>query len=295
MKKILITGANSYIGTSVESWLKAFTGQYLVETIDMMDGAWRKHEFSQYDVVYHVAGLAHADVGKISEEHKQIYYQIKTDIAVDTARKAKAEGVKQFIFMSSMIIYGESGSYRNPKVINRNTIPQPSNFYGDSKLQADMEIQRLQDEEFKVVVVRPPMIYGKGSKGNYPILAKMAKKLPIFPKVTNKRSMLHIDNLCEFIRLMIDNEECGVFFPQNKEYSETSILVKLIAECTGHKIFVTKLLQPFVWLASFVPGKIGALVNKAFGNLIYSQEMSVYSKGNYQIVDLNESIKKTEC
>lgn len=295
MKKILITGANSYIGTSVESWLKAFTGQYLVETIDMIDGAWRKHEFSQYDVVYHVAGLAHADVGKISEEQKKNYYKINTDLAVDTARKAKAEGVKQFIFMSSMIIYGESGSYRNPKVINRNTIPQPSNFYGDSKLQADMEIQRLQDEEFKVVVVRPPMIYGKGSKGNYPILAKMAKKLPIFPKVTNKRSMLHIDNLCEFIRLMIDNEECGVFFPQNKEYSETSILVKLIAECMGHKIFVTKLLQPFVWLASFVPGKIGALVNKAFGNLIYSQEMSVYSKGNYQIVDLNESIKKTEC
>lgn len=295
MKKILITGANSYIGTSVESWLKAFTGQYLVETIDMIDGAWRKHEFSQYDVVYHVAGLAHADVGKISEEQKKIYYKINTDLAVDTARKAKAEGVKQFIFMSSMIIYGESGSYRNPKVINRNTIPQPSNFYGDSKLQADMEIQRLQDEEFKVVVVRPPMIYGKGSKGNYPILAKMAKKLPIFPKVTNKRSMLYIDNLCEFIRLMIDNEECGVFFPQNKEYSETSILVKLIAECMGHKIFVTKLLQPFVWLASFVPGKIGALVNKAFGNLIYSQEMSVYSKGNYQIVDLNESIKKTEC
>lgn len=295
MKKILITGANSYIGTSVESWLKAFTGQYFVETIDMIDGAWRKHEFSQYDVVYHVAGLAHADVGKISEEQKKNYYKINTDLAVDTARKAKAEGVKQFIFMSSMIVYGESGSYRNPKVINRNTIPQPSNFYGDSKLQADMGIQRLQDEEFKVVVVRPPMIYGKGSKGNYPILAKMAKNLPIFPKVTNKRSMLHIDNLCEFIRLMIDNEECGVFFPQNKEYSETSILVKLIAECTGHKIFVTKLLKPFVWLASFVPGKIGALVNKAFGNLIYSQEMSVYSKGNYQIVDLNESIKKTEC
>ena len=294
MKKILITGANSYIGTAVERWLTQYEERYTVETVDMIDGTWREKDFSEYDVVYHVAGIAHADVGKVSEETKAFYYKVNTDLAVETAKKAKSEGVKQFIFMSSMIVYGESGGFGHAKMIYRDTIPSPANFYGDSKWQADKKIQELENEGFKVVIVRPPMIYGKGSKGNYPTLAKMAKKLPIFPKVQNQRSMLHIDNLCEFIRLMIENEETGVFFPQNNEYSQTSQLVQMIAASTGHQIILTKLLNPFVRIASYIPGKVSGLVNKAFGNLTYDKEMSVYPKGTYQIVSLEESIEKTE-
>lgn len=295
MKKILITGANSYIGTSVETYLKRWESKYYIDTVDMTDKAWRDTDFSQYDVVYHVAGIAHADVGKVSEERKAFYYHINTDLAVETAQKAKDEGVKQFIFMSSMIIYGESGRYGQKKVITGDTKPQPSNFYGDSKWQADQKIQELRDTNFKVVIIRPPMIYGKDSKGNYPTLAKMAKKLPMFPNINNQRSMLHIDNLSEFIRLMIENEECGVFFPQNREYTNVSEMVKLIANQSGKKILVTKLFNPFVWVASLIPGKISGLVHKAFGNLVYEQEMSVYPKGEYQTVSLKESIAKTEC
>lgn len=294
MKKILITGANSYIGTSVEKWLQNYENDYIVDTVDMIDGTWREKKFSEYDVVYHVAGIAHADVGKVSEERKAFYYKINTDMAVETAEKAKKEGVKQFIFMSSMIIYGESGGFGQQKMIGRDTKPQPANFYGDSKWQADCKIQKLGNENFKVVIVRPPMIYGNGSKGNYPTLVKMAKKLPIFPNIHNQRSMLHIDNLCELIRLIIENEDAGIFFPQNKEYSETSQLVKMIAECVGRKIVLTSILNPAVLLVSKVPGKIGGLVNKAFGNLIYDKELSMYTKGEYQIVSLEESIKKTE-
>lgn len=294
MKKILITGANSYIGTAVERWLSQYEERYTVETVDMIDGMWRQKDFSGYDVVYHVAGIAHADVGKVSEETKAFYYKINTDLAVETAEKSKTEGVMQFIFMSSMIIYGESGGYGHTKMIQKDTVPSPANFYGDSKLQADQRIQALADEHFKVVIVRPPMIYGKGSKGNYPTLAKMAKNLPIFPNVQNQRSMLHIDNLCEFIRLMIENEEAGVYFPQNSEYSQTSQLVQMIADSTGHHIILTKLLNPFVLFATHMPGTIGGLVNKAFGNLTYDKEMSVYEKGTYQIVGLEESIRKTE-
>lgn len=294
MKKILITGANSYIGTAVESWLVQYEERYTVETVDMIDGTWREKDFSEYDVVYHVAGIAHADVGKVSEETKAFYYKINTDLAVETAKKAKSEGVKQFIFMSSMIVYGESGGFGHAKMIYKDTIPSPANFYGDSKWQADQNIQKLEDESFKVVIVRPPMMYGKGSKGNYPTLAKIAKKLPIFPNIQNQRSMLHIDNLCEFIRLIIENEESGIFFPQNKEYSQTSQLVQMIAASTGRHIMLTKLLNPFVWIASCIPGKVSGLVNKAFGNLTYDKEMSVYPQGTYQIVSLEESIEKTE-
>lgn len=294
MRKILITGANSYIGIAVERWLIQHVDSYIVDTIDMIDGTWREKDFSKYDVVYHVAGIAHADVGKVSEETKSFYYKINTDLAVETAKKAKDEGVKQFIFMSSMIIYGESGSLGHAKMIYKDTEPSPVNFYGDSKWQADQKIQELEDESFKVVIVRPPMIYGKGSKGNYPTLAKMAKKLPFFPNIKNQRSMLHIDNLCEFIRLTIENGETGIFFPQNSEYSQTSRLVQLIAASTGRHIVLTKLLNPFVWIVSYIPGKASGLVNKAFGNLTYDKEMSVYPKGTYQIVSLEESIEKTE-
>lgn len=295
MKKILITGANSYIGMAVEKWLNRENDKYIVDTVDMIDGTWREKNFTEYDVVYHVAGLAHADVGKVSEERKAFYYKINTDLAVETAKKAKDEGVKQFVFMSSMIIYGESGGFGQQKVITRDTKPSPANFYGDSKWQADQKIQMLMDDTFKVAIVRPPMIYGKGSKGNYPTLAKMAKKLPIFPKVDNQRSMLHIDNLCEFIRLIIENEDSGVFFPQNAEYTKTCEMVQLISECVGKNIWITSLLTPFVWVASKVPGKISGLVNKAFGNLVYDKDMSVYGSGEYRIVSLNESIHRTEC
>ena len=195
----------------------------------MLDPEWRKKDFSAYDIVYHVAGIAHADVGNVSEEVKQKYYAVNTDLSIEVARKAKEEGVKEFIFMSSMIVYGDSAPYGKRKIIDKNTVPHPANFYGDSKLQADVGVRELAGTNFKVIVLRPPMIYGKGSKGNYPILAKLAKKLPIFPEVTNERSMLHIDNLCEFLcQIMLIKEitnESVVLIPQNVEWTKTSDMV----------------------------------------------------------------------
>ncbi len=200
MKKVLITGANSYIGTSFEKYAQEhYPQEFQIDTVDMIDGSWRNKNFSNYDVVFHVAGIAHADVGHVTEEIKAKYYAINTDLAIETAQKAKNEGVGQFVFMSSAIIYGDSAPYGKQKVITKDTEPCPANFYGDSKWQADKGVRALADDMFKVTVLRPPMIYGKGSKGNYPVLAKMAKKLPVFPDIKNERSMLYIENLCEFL------------------------------------------------------------------------------------------------
>ncbi len=292
MKKILITGANSYIGTTFENYIKQWPDKYSVDTVDMIDGSWREKDFGGYDIVFHVAGLAHADVGHASEETKKKYYAINTDLTVETAKKAKADGVGQFIFMSSAIVFGESASMGKIKVITKDTKPAPANFYGDSKLQAENGINSLNDESFKVVILRPPMIYGKGSKGNYPMLAKMARKMPVFPDVKNQRSMLYVGNLCEFIRLMIDNDEAGTFHPQNSEYVSTSEMVRQIANVYGKKIWITKLLNPFVWLASKVPGKIGGLANKAFGNFAYDMGMSEYEE--YNLYEFKISVKLTE-
>lgn len=293
-KKILITGAGSYVGESVKAYLEKFKNDigestYKVDTLDMLDESWRECDFSTYDVVYHVAGIAHADVGNVTEEQKALYYKVNRDLAVEVTEKAKSEGVKQFIFMSSMIVY--SGCLE--KVITKDTEPKPLNFYGDSKWQADQKIRELGDANFKVVVLRPPMIYGKGSKGNYPTLAKLATKLPVFPIVHNKRSMLYIENLCEFVRLMIDNEEEGVFFPQNGEYSNTSDLVQMIAEVKGHRIVMLPGTAWGVKVLERVPGKIGGLSEKAFGDSAYEMEMSEYRE-DYRVCSLAESVRRTE-
>lgn len=288
-KKVLITGQGSYIGTAVERWLLKDKDHYQVDTLDIQDETWRDTDFSQYDVVYHVAGIAHADVGNVTEEQKQLYYKVNTDLTIEVAERARQAKVKQFIFMSSMIVY--SGCKEN--FITSETEPCPLNFYGDSKWRADQKIQEMDAENFKVVVLRPPMIYGKGSKGNYPQLAKLASKLPVFPIVKNQRSMLHIDNLCQFVKLMIDNEEHGVFFPQNGEYSNTSDMVQMIAEVKGHRIIMIPFVGIFIKLLEKVPGKIGGLTIKAFGNSSYDMSMSEY-KENYRVNSLRKSIVLTE-
>lgn len=290
MRKVLITGENSYIGTSFENYINAnFSKDYEVDTVDMIDGSWREKSFAGYDVVYHVAGIAHSDSGKISAEKEKLYRSVNTDLTIETAKKAKVDGVKQFIFMSSAIVYGDSAPIGKKKVITKDTPANPANCYGDSKVQAELGILSLQDETFKVCVLRPPMIYGKGSKGNFPTLEKFAKKLPLFPYVKNERSMIYIGNLVEFVRLMIENEEQGIFYPQNKEYSNTSELVREIGKVNGKKV---RLVKGFGWALKIMSHLTG-LVNKAFGNLSYDMSLSEY-KQDYRLFSLEESIKETE-
>lgn len=294
-KKVLITGAGSYIGQSFIQYAKKhYPDNFEIEELDMTDAAWRDKDFSEYDVVYHVAGIAHADVGKVSEEIKSKYYEVNTGLAVEAAEKAKREGVKTFIFMSSMIVYGDSAPYGQEKVIDETTVPHPANFYGDSKLQADVAVRELADDTYKVIVLRPPMIYGKDSKGNYRTLAKLAKKLPIFPDVDNERSMLYIENLCEFLcQIMLlkpYHRNSVVLLPQNGEWTKTSDMVKMIAKASGKKIAELKCFAPAVWIGSKMPGKIGGLVNKAFGNSCYLHGISKYEGIDYQKSPFLESV-----
>ncbi|SDI42225.1 NAD-dependent epimerase/dehydratase family protein [Natribacillus halophilus] len=284
MKRVLITGVNSYVGNSLETWLSKDPDNYSVDKISLRDHSWKDQDFSNYDTVIHVAGIAHVSKDPKMEEK---YYQINRDLTIEAAKKAKTENVQQFVFMSSIIVYGNAVG--EDGVIDEGTVPQPSDFYGNSKLQAEKGIESLSDETFKVAIVRPPLIYGNGSKGNYPKLAKAAQKLPIFPDFDNKRSMIHIDNLCEFLRLMIDNEEKGLFFPQNKEYVKTSDIVKTISEVHGKNMKLVKLFNPILKL---MQQRVG-IVNKVFGNLVYDKNLSRY-KEKYQVRNFRKSIELTE-
>ena len=293
--RVLITGAGSYIGMAVRDWLLEFGGHYEVTELDMHGEQWKEYDFSGYDCVFHVAGIAHTDTGKVSKEQKQLYYAVNRDLAAETAKKAREDGAAQFIHMSSMIIYGDSApAYQGRKRITAKSRPQPSSVYGNSKWQGDRMVRRLETPDFRVCVLRPPMIYGNGSKGNYQMLEKIAAAVPVLPLVTNERSVLHIDNLCEFVRLLIENRQAGIFFPQNDCYTDTSSLVAGIAKAKGRRIRLLKTLGPLVRLASAMPGKTGKLASKAFGSFSYDQAMSGCPGGDYRVHSLEQSIYVTE-
>jgi nucleoside-diphosphate-sugar epimerase len=282
MKKILITGKNSYVGNSLKKWLGNYPDLYSINSISLRNDTWKEKDFSKFDVVVHVAGIAHI---KETKENAHLYYKVNRDLAYEVAEKAKNESVKQFIFLSSMSVYGiERG------VIDKNSPLNPKSNYGKSKLQAEKLITSLGNESFKVAILRPPMIYGKGCKGNYSKLSNLVVKIPIFPifpDVENKRSTIYIHNLSEFIRKLIDECCSGLLFPQNDKYIKTSEMVELISEIHGKKIVMTKVFNPLIILQKTGP------VNKVFGDLVYEKNMSSFEK-DYSIFNLKTSIKETE-
>ena len=288
-KKILITGAGSYVGTSVEEYLFEKHKNWQIDVVDTMGDEWQKTDFSHYDVVYHVAGIAHVNA---DPKKKPLYYKINRDLTIEIARRAKEAGVKQFIFMSSQIVFQESKSLKT-QVLTNNTQPKPNGFYGDSKLQAEIGLRNLYENEdknankMKICILRPPMIYGPNSKGNFPRLMQLARVTPVFPCWHNKRSMCYIENLAEFVNQAIVHELDGTFYPQNRELSDTVEIIRFFALKYGHKVWITRLLNPVVWLGSFVLQPI----NKMFATYYYSPEMSKYDF-EYQIVSLKESLKQ---
>ena len=283
MRRVLITGAGSYVGESVRKYILSASSDFHIDAIDTINDAWKKADFSKYDVVYHVAGIAHVNADPKMEA---LYYKVNRDLTIEVARAAKSAGVKQFIFMSSQIVFHESRSLKS-EVLTVETKENPNGFYGDSKLQAGKGLHELACDTFKVCILRPPMIYGPNSKGNFPRLVKLAQKTPIFPAWHNKRSMLYIDNLAEFVKQAILCELSGTFYPQNRELADTVEIIRFFAKAYGHKVWITRLLNPCVWLGSFVLQPI----NKMFATYYYDPEMSKMGF-DYQLVSFEESLRR---
>ena len=279
MKKILICGAGSYIGGSFEQYMAQFGGEYAIDTLDMQDASWREHSFSGYDCVYLVAGIAHR---KETKENAHLYYEVNRDLAIEVAKRAKDAGVAQLIFLSSMSVYGiERG------IITPATSPAPKSNYGRSKLEAEEGMAALCDENFKICTLRPPMVYGKGCRGNFGTVVALVRKLPFFPKVKNQRSMIYIDNLSLFVKIAIDRGLSGLYFPQNREYINTSEMAGIIAERLEKKCprsallgLCAKMAIPFVSMAK-----------KAFGTLIYQDTEALDFE--YAVISSDEGVRRS--
>lgn len=279
MKKILITGAGSYIGVNVEKYLLQWPEEYQINSVNMIGEEWKKADFSSYDVVFHVAGIAHI---KETKENSHLYYDVNEHLAVAVAEKAKNEGVKQFIILSTMSVYGLTVGH-----ITKETLPNPVNSYGKAKYNADLKIEKLDCPTFKVAILRPPMVYGKGCKGNYQTLRKFALKSPIFPNFKNERSMIYIGNLAAFVKGCVDEEKYGIFFPQDAEYVCTAMMVKQVANHNGKKINTLKL---FNWVIRIMLRANVGLFMKILGDLTYEKVDLVKEYGFEEAMKITEDM-----
>jgi UDP-glucose 4-epimerase len=188
------------------------------------------------------------------------YFEINTVLTERLAKRAKADGIKHFVFLSTMAVYGvRSGE------INLSTPLKPYSLYGKSKLEAEKRLTVLEDDNFRLSIVRPPMVYGRGCKGNYNMLRKLAL-LPVFPKVDNKRSVIYSGNLCRFILGLLTEHREGIFMPTDSEPVSTSQLAEFIARANGHRLYLSELLGGFVTKL-----RLG-VAQKAFGSLYYNND-----------------------
>lgn len=285
MKKILIMGKSSYIGTAVEIWMNHMDdlGLYQIDTWDTVGCEWKKKEMSGYNVVLHVAGIVHQ---KESSKNLDLYDKVNHLLALEVYEKCIQSGVGQFIFLSTGAVFGQNDRKHKEIIIRKKMRYQPQTEYGKSKRRAEKGLLNLRQQYgesegkntiTKLVILRPPMIYGDGAKGNYSRLVKLAKVLSVFPDIENMRSMLHIDNLCECIRLIIEKGDEGIFHPQNKDYVVTSQMVHKLGMIYGRNIYLIKLFNPFLMFL----GKRIDIIHKVFGSYIYEKELSDFYEWKY--------------
>lgn len=289
MKRILITGTQGYIGSALAQYLRRRPEEYQVDFLSLREEAWRQADFGGYDAIVHAAAIVHQPKSKDDPSQAELYDRVNHQLTRELAQKAKNEGVCQFLFLSSESVYGLHAPVGKTLTITADTPLHPTDNYGISKLQAEKALTALRDDHFRVAILRPPMIYGRDCKGNYRTLARLAEKLPVFPKMDNQRSMLYIGNLCEFFRLLIQDEADGIFCPQNAEYVSTSRMVQEIAKVHGKRI---RLVGGCAWALNLL-SHVTPLAGKAFGSLCYDKSLSDYPQ-DYNIVGFEQSIAETE-
>ena len=271
MYRVLVIGKSSYIGRHILDWLSK-DESFSISSISIRGDEWKNINYSDFDTIINVAGIAHVKI------------KVNTEMAVDICREAKRNSCRQYIYLSSMNVYGDTS-----QEITENVRPCPKNFYGDSKLQADNQIQQFNSDTFSVVSIRPPVVYGKGCKGNFPKLAKLAKITPLFPKYDNTRSILYIDNLCELVKLLIIDRYSGIVHPQNKEKTSTVQMVEIMAKIYGRHISMPRFFNPFI---SLMVNKVH-LVNRMFADDHYSRELSNIFDYRYCVYSTEESIERS--
>ena len=230
--KLLITGSSGFVGSY---FINKYKDKYKIKNFSFLKDKINNLDCADIDVVFHLSALVHQMAGASVEE----YEKVNVTQTLDLAKKAKEGGVKHFIFMSTIKVYGEETSNK----YSENTICTPEDDYGKSKLKAENELLKLEDDSFRVIIVRTPIVYGYGVKANIKNLINFVNKVSILPfgKIENKRSMIYISNLCHLVDEIISQKQSGIFLASDDEPLSTSKLIELIAKNLDKKIYLIKI------------------------------------------------------
>lgn len=232
MKKLLITGSNGFVG---RYFINNYKNEYNIKTFSFLKNDINSLDCKNIDVVFHVSALVHQMGGASVDE----YENINVSQTLLLAKRAKESGVKQFVFMSTVKVYGEETTSK----YTENSICNPEDEYGKSKLKAEKLLLELESENFRVSIIRTPIIYGYGVKANIKNLVNLINKVPLLPfgKIKNKRSMVYIGNLCHLVDEVITQQKAGIFLASDDEPLSTSKLIELISKNLDKKAYLIKI------------------------------------------------------
>lgn len=272
MKRILLTGANGFVGNY---FLKKYSSSYEIITFSFLNDNFVNLDLSNIDVVIHCSALVHQMKGASWEQ----YEKININQTIQLADKAKKSGVKHFIFLSTIKVYGEESN----KHCYENSRTNPTDYYSISKLKAEDSIRNIESSNFKISVLRCPLIYGAGVRANFANLINLIKKASILPfkNIKNKRSLVFVGNVCFILHRIIFLEKRGIFLSVDDKALSTTDLIQIIAKYLDKKI----LLIDIIFFDKFLKIIKPSYYQRLFGSLVinndYTMETLKLEKNKY--------------
>lgn len=262
MKRILLTGANGFVGNY---FLKKYSSSYEIITFSFLNDNFANLDLSNIDVVIHCSALVH----QMQEASWELYEKINIHQTIQLADKAKKSGVKHFIFLSTIKVYGEESN----KCYYENSRTNPTDYYSVSKLKAEDSIRNIESPNFKISVLRCPLIYGVGVKANFANLINLIKKVPILPfkNTKNKRSLVFVGNVCFILHRIIFLEKSGIFLSVDDNTLSTTELIQMLAKYLDKKI----LLIDIIFFDKFLKIVKPSYYQRLFGSLVINNDYTM--------------------
>lgn len=282
--KLLIAGRNSYIGCHIGEFVRAQEPDSEVTYISVRNDDWKVMDLSGFDAVVFAAAIVHRK--DITDE--LLYHRVNAQLPYDFANKAKAEGVKRFLFLSTAGVY-KSNKTLPASVITADTPLEPDGPYGKSKLEGERLLAKLADEDFLVSIVRPINVYGKDCPGNYmPIFKKISRLTPMLPKafVNEKQGLVHVDHLAKLCYMALKADCGGIYHAQDDAPVSSYEIMLALVKGMGKK----KASLPCHSLMKLFSGM--GLIVKLFGGVGYAKELAACSLGSYTAADTRELLEE---
>jgi nucleoside-diphosphate-sugar epimerase len=309
---IAITGANGFIGKELSRYLAA--NRYFVHlfarswkepllsnknvTRHVMENFTYQRDFSMLEgveTIIHLAGRAHV-LKETAADPLTEFRCINVTATRRLAQEAANRGIKRFIFISSI---GVNGNTSSDKAFTEHSAASPHNFYTISKREAEEVLIAIASETgMEVVIIRPPLVYGPGAKGNFTVLVNwICKGIPLpLGAVHNKRSLVALDNLVNFIALCADREKSPqaaneIFLISDGEDVSTTELLCKVAHAYGKKARLIPVPTSWMQFGAKLLGKVD-MADRLLGDLVVDSSKARQLLGWQPVVTMDQQLQK---